>query len=1056
MALIHCPECDKEISDQVRSCPHCGYPMKKREPWKIVVPIAAAAAVCVGGAAIYNHAVVEPRTTYNRAISLYDQGKYEEAARYFGEIPRYRDVADYMADIDTNQKYQQAVDLAGEGLYQEADALFSELTGFKDTDAWRARIAQELAYQEAEDLFAQGSYDEARQKLEDVTDAQRAQELTAKIQAVEAACDEAQRLLDDGQFDAALTALDGISDNPRVDSLKEDILTVQTAYTQAEMYYSKGQYDQAREMLSPLADFAQPANLLGQMDADEEGNAYIDSVKRYAFDVQTGAEAAQRLLDWQNEIWCSAAWQEYDWITDRFTTQEDGRFVSPEEALERFALSEECTAAQEMLEENRRSVIEQYTALDSVPNGMEEVYEQVQLLHNTYRELTELAASGSADSFENISARIGQVQGLEAKYTELSQQLLMELPEKIAIVSAQEEAYDFRHIRFGMTADEVKEAEALAYGMEPAWEIASLIGYSGLATADGQAYDLIYALDEARYVQAAYILTNDALGEDVSAFLNLPVSGTSITSAAGRNLTVEADRAAGILTIFPEDAASHIVLPTAGGPEEANEAAMEEETETEVLLEGAGGGLSDAGGMTVLLPASADAETEALPGETEVETASEAESGTTAEVVMEAGSGTADEAETEAETEFVLEALAGESEAASEASEAILEAPEAASEAPEAVSEVPEAISEALLPEMASAAGMEEAQAGEALTQQNTDQTELMEMTEEDGGSASLVIAGAEETELSSEMELSTETEISSGMESSPEMEISPETEILFETENVSETEITTGAELYFAGQEKAEGSDEIEAVTEIPTEAEAVTENLGEAEAATEVPTETGGSIASLVIAGADDAVLSPELETDAAEAIDAGEEETIVDSEEGTMVEGEDETMVGDETEISSDDAAAQTESIAEDQTEEDAVEEEPRTASALLDQIGGLLKLARLQAGLAQGAEEETDAYGLLPDAQPEAPEAGSEEAETEDGSEAPQEAELADTVDQIRQLLQEAGEALAVEESTMEAQEAEVLQDRLQEYQAELEDLLDTIAVEEDEVFGERTL
>ena len=644
MALIHCPECDKEISDQVRSCPHCGYPMKKREPWKIVVPIAAAAAVCVGGAAIYNHAVVEPRTTYNRAISLYDQGKYEEAARYFGEIPRYRDVADYMADIDTNQKYQQAVDLAGEGLYQEADALFAELTGFKDTDAWRARIAQELAYQEAEDLFAQGSYDEARQKLEDVTDAQRAQELTAKIQAVEAACDEAQRLFDDGQFDAALAALDGITDNPRVDSLKEDILTVQTAYTQAEMYYSKGQYDQAREMLSPLADFVQPANLLGQMDADEAGNAYIDSVKRYAFDVQTGAEAAQRLLDWQNEIWCSAAWQEYDWITDRFTTQEDGRFVSPEEALERFALSEECTAAQEMLEENRRSVVEQYTALDSVPNGMEDVYEQVQLLHNTYRELTELAASASADSFANISARIGQVQGLEAKYTELAQQLLMELPEKIAIVSAQEEAYDFRHIRFGMTADEVKEAEALAYGMEPAWEIASLIGYSGLATADGQAYDLIYALDEARYVQAAYILTNDVLGEDVSAFLNLPVSGTSITSAAGRNLTVEADRAAGILTIFPEDAASHIVLPTAGGPEEANEAAMEEETETEVLLEGAGGGLSDAGGMTVLLPASADAETEALPGETEVEADSEAESGSAAEVVTEAEIGTATEA----------------------------------------------------------------------------------------------------------------------------------------------------------------------------------------------------------------------------------------------------------------------------------------------------------------------------------------------------------------------------------------------------------------------------
>jgi hypothetical protein len=29
MALIHCPECQKEISDQASACPHCGHPMKR-------------------------------------------------------------------------------------------------------------------------------------------------------------------------------------------------------------------------------------------------------------------------------------------------------------------------------------------------------------------------------------------------------------------------------------------------------------------------------------------------------------------------------------------------------------------------------------------------------------------------------------------------------------------------------------------------------------------------------------------------------------------------------------------------------------------------------------------------------------------------------------------------------------------------------------------------------------------------------------------------------------------------------------------------------------------
>lgn len=30
MALITCPECRKEISDQAEACPHCGYPLRKK------------------------------------------------------------------------------------------------------------------------------------------------------------------------------------------------------------------------------------------------------------------------------------------------------------------------------------------------------------------------------------------------------------------------------------------------------------------------------------------------------------------------------------------------------------------------------------------------------------------------------------------------------------------------------------------------------------------------------------------------------------------------------------------------------------------------------------------------------------------------------------------------------------------------------------------------------------------------------------------------------------------------------------------------------------------
>ena len=32
MALIKCPECEREVSDQAQSCPNCGYPLRKQPP----------------------------------------------------------------------------------------------------------------------------------------------------------------------------------------------------------------------------------------------------------------------------------------------------------------------------------------------------------------------------------------------------------------------------------------------------------------------------------------------------------------------------------------------------------------------------------------------------------------------------------------------------------------------------------------------------------------------------------------------------------------------------------------------------------------------------------------------------------------------------------------------------------------------------------------------------------------------------------------------------------------------------------------------------------------
>ncbi|WP_130849411.1 zinc-ribbon domain-containing protein [Intestinimonas timonensis] len=48
MALTHCPECGREVSDLAAACIHCGYPLRATAPmtfWKTVGAILCALAI---------------------------------------------------------------------------------------------------------------------------------------------------------------------------------------------------------------------------------------------------------------------------------------------------------------------------------------------------------------------------------------------------------------------------------------------------------------------------------------------------------------------------------------------------------------------------------------------------------------------------------------------------------------------------------------------------------------------------------------------------------------------------------------------------------------------------------------------------------------------------------------------------------------------------------------------------------------------------------------------------------------------------------------------------
>lgn len=121
MALINCPECNKEISDKVKACPNCGYPFTE-EPQipekivqtrtkknlfnkKIITVTAIVGLIILTIGSITYFTVVAPKKTYTQAIMMLENGKYDEATVLLKKIPRYEGVS----ILEEQMKYESKV-----------------------------------------------------------------------------------------------------------------------------------------------------------------------------------------------------------------------------------------------------------------------------------------------------------------------------------------------------------------------------------------------------------------------------------------------------------------------------------------------------------------------------------------------------------------------------------------------------------------------------------------------------------------------------------------------------------------------------------------------------------------------------------------------------------------------------------------------------------------------------------------------------------------------------------------------------------------------------------
>lgn len=201
MAMINCPECGQEISDKAKKCihcgkvlveekvetktctecgkevpldatecPYCGCPIeeneqskspevavevKKKNIKKIIIPIIAVIIVAVIGITIYSVKVIKPKNTYNEAVSMLENGKYDDANKLFDEIKDYKDVAEIQEQLKYESYSYSAINslkqyLKNPDSYQPYEILFYSSMGSEesstDSSATEADDAEEEKY----------------------------------------------------------------------------------------------------------------------------------------------------------------------------------------------------------------------------------------------------------------------------------------------------------------------------------------------------------------------------------------------------------------------------------------------------------------------------------------------------------------------------------------------------------------------------------------------------------------------------------------------------------------------------------------------------------------------------------------------------------------------------------------------------------------------------------------------------------------------------------------------------------------------------------------------
>ena len=199
-------------------------------------------------------------TKYQQAVSLREAGEYESAIAVFASLNDYRDAETQIEEMK-QEKYQQAVTLRENGQYEEAIAAFEKLGDYSDAEV----KIKEIKYQQAMALRRSGQYDEAIaafEKLGDYSD--------AEVKIKEIKYQQAMALRRSGQYDEAIAAFAALGNYGDAEMQIKEV-----KYQQAVELRENGQYDDAIVAFTELKDYSDAKTQIAEMKY-QQGKAFLN------------------------------------------------------------------------------------------------------------------------------------------------------------------------------------------------------------------------------------------------------------------------------------------------------------------------------------------------------------------------------------------------------------------------------------------------------------------------------------------------------------------------------------------------------------------------------------------------------------------------------------------------------------------------------------------------------------------------------------------------------------------------------------------------------------